>query len=220
MTPTQQSIDADLKEAVVDELEWTPSVNGTHIGVTVDHGAVMLSGEVDTFPERVSAEKAALRVQGVTAVAEEVIVRNLWTAVSDSDIAREATEALERAVDVPRAVKAVVQHHSITLSGQVTWNYQRDAAARAVRYLKGVTGFYNDVTIKPTVSAVGLEATIGAALVRNAQLEGRNITVSADGSAVTLEGTVHTASERRQANLAAWSAPGVSSVMNHLQVVV
>lgn len=221
MTQAQQRTDADLKEAVADELDWTPSINSTQIGVAVDHGAVTLSGEVNTYPEKLSAEKAALRVHGVTAVAEEVKVRDAWGATNDSDIAREASEALERTVDVPAdSVKAVVQDHCITLSGPVTWHYQREAAERAVRYLRGVSGVDNKVTIKPTISTDGLKTKISAAFVRNAQLEGKNITVSADAGVVTLDGTVHTAAERRQANFVAWSAPGVTGVTNHLQVVV
>lgn len=219
MTKTEQRTDAELKDAVANELAWTPSVNSTRIGVAVDHGAVTLSGEVDTYPERRFAEKAALRVRGVTAVAEEVTVRKTWGAANDADIAREASEALARAVDLPDSVKVVVRDHFITLSGPVTWHYQLEAAERAVRYLKGVTGVLNTVEIKPTVSAAGLKTAISAALVRNAQLEGKHITVTADAGVVTLEGTVHSWSESRQANAAAWSGPGVTRVMNHLRVV-
>lgn len=221
MIQTQQSKDDDLKDAVVDELAWTPSVNSTHIGVTVDHGAVTLSGEVDTFPERLAAEKAVLRVHGVTTVAEEVTVHNRWTEATDTDIAREATEALERAVDVPMdSVQAVVHDRFITLSGPVMWQYQREAAERAVRYLKGVTGVVNDITIRPSARAVGLRDALSAAFVRNAQLEVKNITILTQGGAVTLEGSVHSPAERRSADIAAWSAPGVTGVVNHLQVVV
>jgi osmotically-inducible protein OsmY len=220
MTQTLQRTDADLKDAVADELAWTPSVNGTHIGVAVDHGAVTLSGEVDSYPERLLAEKAALRVRGVTAVAEEVTVRNTWAAPTDADIAREAVEALARAVDVPPdSIKAVVQNRFITLSGLVTWHYQREAAGRAVRYLKGIAGVLNTIAIKPTVSSAGLKSAISAALVRNAQLEGQHITVTADAGLVTLEGTVHSSSEHRQATNVAWSAPGVTNVMNRLRIV-
>jgi osmotically-inducible protein OsmY len=219
MTQTLHRTDAELKDAVADELGWTPSVNSDHIGVAVDNGAVTLSGEVNTYPERLQAEKAVLRVRGVTAVAEEITVRNTWGAANDADVAREASQALERAVNVPDSVKAVVHDHFITLSGPVTWHYQREAAERAVRYLRGVSGVHNALTIKPTVSAAGLKAAIGAALVRNAQLEGKHINVTADAGVVTLEGTVHSWSEQRQATNAAWSAPGVTSVMNHLRIV-
>ena len=219
MTQTLQKIDADLKAAVAEELAWTPSVNSTHVGVAVDHGAVTLSGEVDTYPERHLAEKAALRVRGVVAVAEEITVRNTWGVANDSDVAREASEALERAVNVPDSVKAVVHEHFITLSGTVAWQYQRKAAERAVRYLRGVSGVQNTITIKPAVSTAGLKNAISAAFVRSAQLEGNNITVTANAGVVTLEGTVHSRSEQRQATTAAWSAPGVTSVMNRLRLV-
>ncbi|MDQ6615662.1 MAG: BON domain-containing protein [Actinomycetota bacterium] len=220
MTQTLQRTDADLKDAVAEELAWTPSVNSAHIGVAVDHGAVTLSGEVDTYPERLQAEKAALRVRGVVAVAEEVTVRNSWGAANPADVAREASEALERAVNVPDSVKAVVHDHFITLSGTVAWQFQRAAAERAVRFLRGVTGVHNNIAIKPAVSAAGLKNAISAAFVRSAQLEGKNITVTADGGVVTLEGTVHSWSDKSQATTAAWSAPGVTSVMNRLRIGV
>jgi osmotically-inducible protein OsmY len=165
------------------------------------------------------AEKAALRVRGVTAVAEEITVQNSWAERTDTDVAREATEALERAVEVPPdSVKAVVHDHHITLSGEVPWHFQREAAERAVRYTRGVFGVSNTIGIRPTVSAAGLKSAITAALVRNAQLEGKDITVMTDAGHVTLQGTVNSWSERRQADTAAWSAPGVTAVLNHLQI--
>jgi len=219
MTQTEHRSDAQLKDAVVSELQWMPSVNSTHIGVAVDHGVVMLSGEVDSYPERHHAEEAALRIRGVSAVAEDLTVRNTWGTASDGDVAREASEALERAIDVPSdSVKAVVHDHFVTLSGPVAWQYQREAAHRAVRYLRGVAGVHNTITIEPTVSTVGLKSAISAALVRSARLEGKDITVAADSGVVTLEGTVHSPFERRQASFAAWSAPGVTGVTNRLVV--
>jgi len=219
MTITEHPTDATLKAAVVDELEWTPSIDSAHIGVSVEDGTVTLTGEVDSYPEKYLAEKAALRVRGVTSVAEEVQVRNTWGNLSDTEVAKEATAALDRAIDVPAdSVQAVVHDHFVTLSGPVNWHYQREAAERAVRYLKGVSGLRNTITIKPKVSATGLKTTITAALVRSAQLEGKSITVTADNSVVTLTGKVHTWAERHQADTTAWSAPGVTSVKNHLIV--
>ncbi len=217
---TTPRTDAELQDAVAKELEWAPNVNSTGIGVSVDGGAVTLSGEVDSYPERRRAEKAALRVRGVTAVAEEITVRNLWGAVSDSDIAREATEALQRDIDVPHdSVKAVVLNHSITLSGPVHWEFQRKAADRAVRNLKGVAGLYNAITIEPAVSPSGVQQAISKAFVRTAQFDGKHVTVTADAGVVTLEGTVHSWSERQQANATAWSAPGVTGVTNRLRIM-
>ncbi len=219
MTTTRRT-DAELQDAVAEELEWAPNVNSTHIGVSADGGAITLSGEVDSYPERHRAEKAALRVRGVTAVAEEITVRNYWGAVSDSEIAREATEALQRDIDVPHdSVKAVVHNHSITLSGPVHWQFQRKAADRAVRNLKGVTSIQNVITVEPTVSPAGLKQAISKAFVRNAQIDGKHVTVTAEAGVVTLEGTVHSWSERQQANVTAWSAPGVTGVTNHLRVM-
>ena len=220
MTQTQTRSDSQLKDAVVDELKWTPSVNDVHIGVAVDHGAVTLSGEVDSYPEKHHAESAAMRVRGVSAVAEELTVRSAWGAISDADVAREASEALDRAIDVPNdTVKVVVHDHFVTLSGTAVWQYQREAAHRAVRYLKGVVGVMNSITIKPSVSTAGLKNSISAALVRTARLEGKDIAVTTNSGDVTLEGTVHSPYERRQAGAAAWSAPGVTGVTNHLVVI-
>lgn len=219
MTNTQQITDAELKRLVTDELTWTPSVNSTHIGVAVDQGAVTLFGEVDSYPEKLAAEQAALRVRGVVAVAEEITVRRS-DAHDDAGIAQAVTRALDDAADVPpNAVKAAVHAHSIVLTGNVDWRYQRDAAARAVQYLKGVTGVTNLITVTPRVSTEGVKTAITNALLRSAQLEGRNLTVTSgpDGS-VTLEGRVHSWAERRQAEHAAWSAPGVRTVHNNILI--
>lgn len=218
MTTTQRT-DAELKDAVSEELDWAPNVNAVRIGVSVDDGAVTLSGEVDSYPERRRAEKAALRVRGVTAVAEEITVRNLWGATSDSEIAREAGEALERDTDVPHdSVKAVVHDHSITLSGPVHWQFQRKAADRAVRNLKGVTGVKNTITIEPSIYPVNIQHAISKAFVRTARNDGEHVKVTANAGEVTLEGTVHSWSERQQATATAWSAPGVSNVVNRLRI--
>jgi osmotically-inducible protein OsmY len=220
MTQTQIRSDRQLKDAVIEELRWTPSVNEVHIGVAVDHGAVTLSGEVGSYPETHHAERAALRVRGVSAVAEELTVRSTLGVISDADLAREASEALDRSIDVPSdTVKVVVQDRFVTLSGSATWQYQREAAHRAVRYLKGVVGVLNSITIEPTASTAGVKDSINAALVRTARLEGKDITVTADAGEVTLGGTVHSDYERRQASAAAWSAPGVTGVTNHLAVI-
>ena len=129
MTQTLHKSDVELKSDVVDELEWTPNVDAAHIRVAANDGVITLSGEVGTYPEKRAAEQAALRVRGVTAVADEITVRNTWTELADTDIAREVGEALTRSVAVPAdAVKAVVHNHVVTLSGMVTWNFQREVA--------------------------------------------------------------------------------------------
>ncbi|MDQ2845906.1 MAG: BON domain-containing protein [Actinomycetota bacterium] len=219
MTQTEHRPDIDLKNSIIEELRWTPSVNPTHIGVAVNHGAVTLSGEVDSYPEKLHAEKATLRVRGVTGIAQEMTVRSTFGA-NDTDIARQAGEAIDRAVDVPKdSVKVAVHDHMITLTGTVPWNYQRESASRAVRYLKGVHEVFNTVTIKPTASAAGIKTAIAEAMLRSAVLDAKNTTVTADpAGTVTIEGTVQSWAERHQAELVAWAAPGVSDVINKLRI--
>ena len=219
MTQTQQKTDSALKVAIISELAWTAGVDSAHVGVAVTDGAVTLSGEVESYPEKRRAEKAVARVRGVTAIAEEITVHSRHT-VNDTDIAREAADALDRAVDVPAgSVTASVHNHAITLSGQVPWNYQREAAGNAVHYLRGVTNLHNTVGIRPEVSATDIKTSINAALVRTARAEAQDTVVTADtAGTVTLAGTVHSMTERRAAEYAAWSAPGVADVVNHLRV--
>ena len=210
--------DPELKKAVVQQISYLPSVNSTNIGVAVRDGVVTLSGEVDSYAERYLAEKATLRVRGVSAVAEEITVRSSAGA-TDAKIAQEAHDALNRAVDVPHgAVQVAVKDHVVTLSGTTIWHFQRVAAARAVRYLKGITGIHNNVTIAPEVSASGVKEAISAALIRDVELEARKITVHADGGHVTLDGRVHSRAELIQADWAAWSAPGVTNVTCNLKI--
>jgi osmotically-inducible protein OsmY len=146
-------------------------------------------------------------------------LRTRWSEVNDSDIAREAGEALDRAVDVPGSVKAVVHDHVVTLTGDVDWQFQRSAADRAVRYAKGVTSLLNLVKIRPAVMVSGVKSSITSALVRTARLESRNIrvTTGAEG-VVTLHGTVRSWAERREAEQACWAAPGVIEVVNDLHI--
>jgi len=220
MTNTMHRTDSELQAAVSDELAWLPNLNSSKIGVAVDHGAVTLSGEVDSYPQRRWAEEAAMQVRGVTAIAEEIVVRGTGHETSDTHIAREAGESLERAVDLPQGtVTATVHNHTVTLAGQVPWHFQREAAARAVRYLKGVVDINNQIVIKPVVSASGVKSAISAALVRGAQFEGGQISVVADAQgAVTLTGKVHSWTERQAAQSAAWAAPGVTTVSNELLI--
>jgi osmotically-inducible protein OsmY len=139
--------------------------------------------------------------------------------LSDADIAAEVDAALDRAIDVPSGVvQGVVDDHFVTLAGSVDWHFQRQAAERAVRYLKGVSGLRNSITIEPRASATDLKKTIAAALDRNAQLKKRGIGVATDEETVILTGKVRTCAERHQADMTAWSAPGVTNVANQLVV--
>jgi osmotically-inducible protein OsmY len=209
--------DATLKEAVLAELAWEPSVTAAHIGVTVRDGVVTLSGHVQRFAEKQGAQSAALRVKGVKAVAEEIEVKLPYDVKrSDEDIARAAIERLAWDSTLPKdAVKVTVQDGWVTLTGEVGWYFEHDAAALDVRPLWGVVGVSNLIKLKPRVNTYNLSSDISLALHRS-WYEPAGIQVSADGGKVTLTGHVKSWSERDLAGSTAWGAPGATDVENHL----
>ena len=220
MTKQLQS-DQELRRAISEELSWTPSIDSDQLTVAVTDGAVMLAGQVTSYPQKQQAVKAALRVRGVTAIADEIVVSHPWGALSDTDIARDAGEALDNTVTLPPgAVKATVHDHAITLTGEVGWEYQRAAAQRAVSPLRGVCAVHNKITIHPAAAVEAAHAKSGiiSALVRGAHVDAQRIDVEVSGSEVILTGVVSSWAERRQAAHAAWSTPGVTGVDNRLTV--
>ena len=211
--------DRQIQAAVEAELEWTPDVDAAGIGVAVDDGVVSLSGEVDTYADRVAAKDATLRVRDVTAVVNGLTVHpNSVFSVSDNDIGKEVEHALRSAGNVPETVKAEINGHAVTLTGQVSWDFQRRAAKRAIRHLRGVRSVNNRISLTPRAPSVDTAVRIRSAILRNAQLNAKSIEVAAAGDTVTLSGTVHSWAERRQADIAAWSSPHVTEVYNHIIV--
>jgi osmotically-inducible protein OsmY len=213
------SDDKSLKQSVLDELKWEPSVNSAHIGVTVKDGIVSLMGTVETYAEKHGAETAALRVKDVKAVAEEIEVKLPFSVKhGDSEIAKAAVNRLAWDSSVPKdTVKVAVSHGWVTLTGNVHWHFQHDAAADAVRTLWGVTGVSNQIAIKPQANAGDIKSDIMVALNRS-WFTPENIDVTAYDGKVTLSGTVDYWDERDLAGRAAWSAPGVTSVTNDIRV--
>jgi osmotically-inducible protein OsmY len=209
-----------MKQAVLDELNWDPSINSSHIGVTARDGVVTMSGHVGSYAERYAAEKAAERVSGVRAVAEELEVHypaNMET--GDDDIAKRAIQSITWDVMVPNdKVKIEVTKGFVTLRGDLDYKYQKEAVESGIRRLSGVTGICNEITIKPKATPAGLKAKIKAALVRNAQIDAEEIDVTTDGGTVILRGGVDTCYERVVAERVAWSAPGVTHVEDLLTV--
>lgn len=211
--------DKHLKQAVLDELKWEPSVNAAQIGVTTKDGIVTLMGSVETYAEKQHAEKAALRVKDVKGVAEEIEVKlPVGVKHGDAEIAAAAVDRLAWNVSVPGdAVKVAVSHGWVTLTGAVHWHYQHDAAAEAVRTLWGVTGVSNQIAIKPKANAGNIKSDIMVALNRS-WFTPENIQVDTDDGKVTLTGTVEYWDERALAGTTAWAAPGVTSVTNDIRV--
>ncbi len=215
------SDDKQLQERVLAELRWDPSVTAAHIGVAANAGVVTLTGHVDSYAEKRAAETAAHRVKGVKAVAEEIEVRLPFeTKRDDDDIAAAAVDRLAWDVSVPRdAVKIKVEDGWITLSGEVNWYYQKEAAEQDVRRLFGVTGVSNKVSIKPRVNALNIRDDIMHAMDRSWFFDPKTITVSAVGGKVRLTGTVPSLHDWKVAASTAWAAPGVTDVENNLIVV-
>ena len=153
------------------ELKWEPSINATHIGVEVADGIVTLAGHIDSYAEKWDAERAAQRVSGVKALAVDMDVKLPGSSQrSDSDIAHSAENVLQWTTYFPKdSIKIMVENGWITLSGEVHWEYQRQAAADAVRPLMGVRGLSDQITIKSSISASGVKTDIEAALKRGDQ---------------------------------------------------
>lgn len=211
--------DHELQQAVLNELDWTPDVDASHIGVAVTSGVVTLTGEVPSYSARLAAKKAALRVRGVTALADDLTVHYLGGPVTDTDIAEAARSALQgNSVQTLGSITAEVSNHTITLTGVVDWNYEREAASHAVEHLRGVKSVRNLITLKERASAVDTKIRVKNAIARQAALDAENILVEVDGTEVTLTGRVANWNERKTAGRAAWSSPHVTAVHNQLDV--
>jgi osmotically-inducible protein OsmY len=214
--------EAELQRDVLDELLWEPSINAGTIRVAADHhGAVTLSGSIASYTEKWAAKRAAQRVRGVTSVMNNLEVRLPPTDLrTDADLAGTATDSLRWNKLVPHEqISVSAENGRLTLTGEVAYHYQRDAAYNAVRTLVGVRDVNNHIRVKPTVHAGEVKAQIENALVRNAETDARNIHVDTDGGKVTLTGKVHSYSERDEITRAAWAAPGVHAVENDLVVI-
>jgi osmotically-inducible protein OsmY len=213
--------DMQLKKDVEAELEWDATVTASTIGVAVKDGVVTLSGHLTSFAQKHAVERAVLRVQGVKGVAVELDVRLGANAKrTDAEIASAAESALRWNALVPDdRIKVMVEKGWVTLSGEVDWDYQRNQALKVVRPLTGVLAVSNNLTVKPTTTPANVKSRIQGALERQADREAKNIEVIVSGHTATLKGQVHSWAERIAAQGAAWSAPGITSVVNELRVV-
>jgi osmotically-inducible protein OsmY len=213
--------DKTLRQLVVDELDFEPKIDAAHIGVAVDHGVVTLTGHVSNYAEKIAAEEAVRRVKGVKAIAEEIEIRfpSSFPGTSDDEIAKQAVAMLGWHTSLPKdRIQVKVQQGWITLSGEVDWYYQKEAAAETVRRLNGVRGVNNLVIIKSRVLPSDVRQRIEQALKRNAEVEANSISVTVADGNVILEGKVKAWHERQIAEQAAWAVPGVRAVQDKLRL--
>jgi osmotically-inducible protein OsmY len=219
-TATLIRTDEDIQESVMAELKWDAKLQPNEIGVLVKDGIVTLTGWVDSFLKKWSAEETALKVSGVKAVANDIEVK-LESERTDADIAAAALRALEWDVFVPaNKIQVTVSKGWVTLKGELEWQYQKQDADRVVRRLAGVKGVSNLITIKPRANPPEVKKKIEDALVRNAEIDANRITVDVQGSKAILKGTVRAWVEKEEAERVAWSAPGITSVENRITVEI
>ena len=213
--------DSTLQDEVMAELRWDSSSNAANIGVSAHDGAVTLSGHVASYPQRIAADKAARRIRGVVAVANELDVHlpTSWQR-DDTDIAGSLARALsDSTLITPGSVKATVSHAWVQLEGTVNWAYQRSTAERIARHVVGVVGMTNAITLTTRATAHNVDKEIRSALHRRADLDARSIHVEVLGNVATLTGSVSSLAEERAATKAAAAAPGVERVTSHLRVI-
>jgi osmotically-inducible protein OsmY len=212
--------DSDIKRDVEEELKWEPNVDATDIAVAVKNGVVTLTGFVRSYAHKLAAERAAKSVSGVIGLANDLEVRLPGADERpDPEIAREV--AAELKVWLPASsehIKPVVKNGWVTLEGEVEWNYQRDYAERAIRWIKGVKGVSNLIRLTPRVTPTEIKRKIEEAFRRSALIDANRVTVEASGDAVMLGGTVRSWAERQEAERAAWLAPGVTRVDNRITI--
>ena len=213
--------DKQLRQNVIDELDFEPSIHSANIAVAAEAGVVTLAGHVPSYAQKFAAERAAWRVKGVKGVAQEIAVRFPEDRKdNDDEIAQRAINILAWDSLLPHdAVRVQVQDGWVTLTGELDWNYQRDFAAADVRKLGGVFGVINNITLKPTTKAVDVKQHITDALKRHAEVEASRVQVSVrEGGIVQLEGEVDNWDERQAVAHAAWSTAGVHEVDNRLRI--
>ncbi|MCU1337983.1 MAG: Transport-associated protein [Bryobacterales bacterium] len=220
-TPVATNVDQQLHEKVLHELQWDPEIPPPvvdQIAIAVKDGVVTLSGVVPSYWIKDEAEQAVKRVHGVRAVANDLEVKP-DLASTDAEIAHNAVRALESHLFIPSdRIKVTVKNGWVTLEGDVRWQFQKRLAESAIKKLKGVTGITNNIEVRPKVSPSQVQEAVVKALLRSAEVDARRISVDVEGTTVKLYGSVRSWAEKQEAEHAAWSAPGITAVENHIEV--
>lgn len=213
--------DRELRQDVIAELDFDPSFDSADIGVAVEAGVVTLSGHVSSYMEKLAAERAAWRVKGVKAIAQDIQVRlPMDSKTNDDELARRALDILSWSVSMPvHPVRVTVEDGVLTLAGKAEWKYQRDAVESAVRRLAGLKGVVNDIEVEPKADPGDIRERIASALRRHADVEAARIDVAVQDGRVSITGNVDNWDERRAVQQAAWASPGVRVVEDHLRIV-
>jgi osmotically-inducible protein OsmY len=209
--------DTRVRGAVVRQLDWDPEVDASAIGVSAGDGVVTLTGFVDSYAEKLTAERVAKQVRGVRGVANDIVVRQM-VGRTDADIAHDAVACLRHRPDLADTVQVAVHHGHLTLTGQVPWLLQKEAAEQAVKHVRGLLGIFNHITVKPGSTQRDVRRRIVTALHHNADLDARHITVTVEDGTVRLTGTVRSWMQRDAAERAAASAPGIVHLDNQIVV--
>lgn len=212
--------DAQIKADVVAEMKWDAEIDETKIGVAITNGAVTLSGHIPTFRQKMEAATAAKRVAGVLAIVNNIdVMLDREFSTTDEGLAERIANVLKWNVSIPgKEIKAIVKNGIVSLSGQVDWQYQRSNILRNIEHVGGVVNVVDHITLKPAASATDVQKKIKDALIRHADVEASKVTISVSNGIVTLSGTVESMEEMDRVEDAAWTAPGVSKVVDNLRV--
>jgi osmotically-inducible protein OsmY len=216
-TATMTDKDVRVRDHVQQQLEWDPEVDASAIGVAAKDGSVTLTGYIDSYAGKLAAERLAKRVRGERAVANDIEVR-LKLDRTDADIAADAAHVLDLYASIPSGVQAAVHDGCVSLTGTVTWPFQREHAEKVIRHIRGVRAVFNHLALAPRAVERDVHHRIKEALHRNAHLDAKRIAVSVDGNTATLTGTVSTWLERDSAERATADAPGIAAVVNRIVV--
>jgi osmotically-inducible protein OsmY len=214
--------DLQIQKDVIDELKWHPNLVSSEIGVAVKNGVVTLSGQVDSYTKKTTAEKLAKKVAGVKAIAEDIQVGvSPNYKRTDAEIAQDVVNALKwNSAVLQERIKIEVEDGVVRLDGEVDWNFQRTEAKKSIENIQGVRMVLNFVTIKPQTVPADIEKRITAAFSRSASIDSKAVHAQVSGNKVILTGTVRSIAEKNDADNAAWAAPGIVHVDNKLEIEV